>query len=153
MSAGLGPFDVEAVIARLRDRVEALRTVGAAADYVAAYERPGAVPGAFVVLAGEAVSTTPLSGTAMVHRVVAEIDIAVVVRSYNAAARGREQMDALGPVVAAVRLALNGWRPAVSGAEVVETMRGAGRARVLRHGADVLWWADRYSVAYTGRVD
>lgn len=151
MSAGLGPLDAGVVIARLRSNAPLLRTVGAAADYVAAYDRPGAPPAAFVVLAGEQVRVTQMAGAA-IHTVVAEVDVAVMVRSYAAAARGGEQLDALVPVVAEVRAALNGWRPAVDGAEVVEEMQGAGRARVLRHSADVVWWVDRFSVTYRGRI-
>lgn len=147
----LGPLDTSVIVARILDTVDALRVVGGAADFVAAYERPGALPAAYVVLTAEDVTVTNMAG-ALMHSVVARVDVAIAVRSYAAAARGAEQIDDLRPLIAAIRVALNGWRPTIGGAEVIESMRGAGRARVLRHGADVVWWAEPFTVAYRGRV-
>lgn len=150
--SGLGPFDIEQAIDRLRERVPLLRTIGGAADYVSAYERPGATPSAFVILAGESISTTPLSGNVLKQRTEADIDVAVAVRNYSASSRGKAQIDGVRQVVAQVRAALNGWKPVIDSADVIESMRGSGRARVLRYDADTLWWADRFSVVYHGRI-
>ena len=145
------PYTIGTVIERVRDHVPALRVVGGAADYASAYVRaPAAMPAAFVVLSGEQIDSESSSGL-LITTIRAQIDVCVVVRSYAAAKRGEAHLDEQAQIIAQVRACLNGWRPAL-GADIVETMRGSGEARVLRFDADSLWWVDPYEVTYRARI-
>jgi hypothetical protein len=151
MSEALQIFDPALVIARIAGQVPALREIGGAAESSAAYERPGAVPAAYVIVAAEHQDDSQFSQLGEIITRV-ELDVLIVVRNYRAAERGLAHTEAIRPVVGSIRAALNGWRPTMPAGVRAETMRSNGRCQVIRFDQAHLWWLDKYGIAYRSRI-
>jgi hypothetical protein len=152
-------MDVTPIIERIRDQVPAaeLRFVGGAADQAAIGEqRLPPMPCAFVVLAGEDVSTTRMSGGVLAQTVVAVIDVLVGVRHARAAARGADHAETGIGIVDQIRGALVNWNAFLAtpaGADgTLGVMSLNGRSQLVRLDQDLWWWVDRYQLTYRARV-
>jgi hypothetical protein len=148
--SGLGPFDVDPIIERLRAQVPALKLVGGAAERAEVEQSTTlTTPAAFVILASEQIDITEAGGL-YIHRIRAEIHVLYQVRHYREGARGQPHRESLAALVGAGRAALNNWRPAGPAGATVEHVHGSGRAVLLGIRQRDAWWLDPFELVYRG---
>lgn len=138
------PFDVQAVIDRLKTSVTTLRKVAGAADY-ATLRSLGDFnpPAAYVLLAREKAEPSapgnglPGSQSPVRQRVVVTFGVVLAVRNYREQ-QGMQVQDALRDTLAAVRSALLGWVPNTTGARACQLLQGD----LTQYDAATLLWTD-----------
>lgn len=142
------PFDHNLVIARLKDQVPELQSVGGAADLaVITAVREFRTPSAYVILAVE----TPIPrqsgapGAATRQMVPVNFGVVVAVRNYRDN-KGQGAADDLRSVLGKVRDALIGWvPPGLSGARDCQLVQG----KVIDYDTNTLVWTDLYQTQHS----
>ncbi|MDF3932936.1 phage tail terminator protein [Pseudomonas citronellolis] len=137
------PFDHNLVIARLKEKVPELQSVGGAADFAAIKTvRDFRTPSAYVILAVE----TPIPrqsgapGAAKRQMVAVKFGVVVAVRNYRDS-KGQNAADDLHPVLGKVRDELIGWVPeGLTGARDCQLVHG----EVVDYDSNTLVWTDIY---------
>lgn len=136
------PFDTTLVEERIKASVPALRLVAGAADYAAVKDLRGfVVPSAFVLLADEEPGGAPRG--APVAPAHARVGVAIAARNYQPGAGG-QLSDELRSLVGAVRKALIGWTPPVTGATAVAWAGGA----VMDYDASAVLYIDTFVLTH-----
>lgn len=142
------PFNHNLVIARLKDQVPELQSIGGAADLAAITAvRDFRTPSAFVILAVE----TPIPrqsgapGAATRQMVQVSFGVVVAVRNYRDN-KGASAADDLNPVLGKVRDALLGWvPPGLTGARDCQLVQG----QVVDYDTNTMVWTDVYSTQHS----
>lgn len=144
------PFDVRLVVARLRQKVPALRQVGIAADYAAVQRlQDYPAPCAYVVLGrdrgGAASPGNAMPGeVAHVGQMLADtFGVICVARNYREQ-RGEQVTDDLFAIVGATRGALVGFVPDVPGGRPCELLGG----NLEDYDASTALWIDAYKTQH-----
>ena len=105
-------MQIDAVIARLKLSVPALRSVQPAADYIALMQSnglPTTTPAAHVVPAGLRGGSAEAMAGAFVQSITELIGVVVTFRNVDAA--GKRGLDQAEDIIAAILSALAGWAP------------------------------------------
>lgn len=144
------PYDVNQIVALLQASVPALRQVGVAADYAAVKTiRDFAPPCAYVLLAREKAkphaSSTGMQQDVQGQRSMVTFGVVLAVRNYKASDRGKQQADALAPILGAVRTALIGWIAPVKGARPIQFIQGD----VVDYDQATLLWTEVYQTQHS----
>lgn len=136
------PFDMEQVIARLKEKVQQLHCVEGAAGYATVKNLPDFVtPGAFAILVREqADQSDPKAGR---QRAQVTFGVVVAVRNYRDQT-GAESKETLDPILDAIRQALIGWQPKEQGARPVKWMAGD----VIDYDNNTLLWGDVFQTQH-----
>lgn len=139
------PLDTGLLVQRLREQVPQLASVGGAADYAAVQElRNFVAPSAFVVFAQERnTGKLPTGSGACMQECEATVGVVLALRHYQELL-GEQLHEEARELVAQVRAALIGFKPAQPGARALAWQEG----RVLDYDAGKLLWADLYRVSY-----
>lgn len=112
----VGPFPVAAVIARLRDQVDALKHVDGAAGLAAAEkQQPPATPAAYVIANERAAPVKGYTGGGLAQEVEATIVVLLYVRHQGSVASGAKAQAELDVLRGLVRDALINWKPMPTG--------------------------------------
>ena len=143
-----GPFDISAVITRLKTLVPALKLVQGSADLATAVTSGAPqTPMAFVLLAAEQAPQTYGSSEAHVQTVRTTINVVFAVRNYRATELGAQVSDDLNAIVTASRDAILGWAPNT----YYSNFELAG-GRLDNYTNATAWWVEAYSINYFLRV-
>lgn len=136
---------IEALKARIREMVPAIKLVGGAADLQSMAEtNPTVTPACFVIPMEESAAPNQM-GDIIIQKVSSTVGIVLVVRNLadNKGVAAGIDMTALRRLV---KDQIYGWQPA-SGLDPLE--RGSSHLLVLRDGH--LWWQDLYKTSYHDR--
>ena len=140
-------FDIDLVIARLKDQVPVLDGVAGAAELEGIKDLRGfRTPSAFVVLVQETPEPRKpgAPGAARRQMTKALFGVAVAVRNYSGN-KGKAASDDLRPVLGAIRDALIGWvPPGLAGARDCQLIQG----KVIDYDANTLLWTDIYETQH-----
>ena len=141
-------MQIDAVIARLKTRVPALRSVEPAADMMALMAKnalPANTPAAHVVPAGLRGGAGESISNAFTQEITESLGVVVTFRNVDAVGkRGLDQADA---IIDAILAALSGWAPqGVSG--VCSLTRGA----VLKMEATTMVYLLEFAIPYQLRI-
>jgi hypothetical protein len=140
----VGPFDIAQVIARVKERVPDLRKVEGAAEYATAVrESTPATPAAYVILAQERSASHTGDSIAVVQATEVTFGVVLAVRNYRVGELGAQVVEALRPLIQALRDGLLGWRP-----DVYHTVCEHAGGRVTAYNASVLWWTETFRLFY-----
>lgn len=132
------PFDVDRVIARLKDQVPALRLVEGAAEYATLTGlKDFGTPCAYVLLVRERGDGKP--GRPGRQRALVTFGVVLAVKNYRGR-RGAEAAEDLSPILGAVRNAIIGWNPGNQGGRECTWIQGD----VLDYDAGTLLWSEVY---------
>lgn len=141
------PFDIDLVIARLRDQVTVLDEVAGAAELAGITTlRSFRTPSAYVVLVQETPEPRKSGVPGGASRQMAKVifGVTTAVRNY-ADNKGKAASDDLRPVLAAQRDALIGWvPPGLAGARDCQLIQG----KVIDYDANTLLWTDIYETQH-----
>lgn len=145
------PFDVAAVVARIKDAVPGLRQVGRAADY-ASVRALGDFPApcAYVLLAREKADkyvsghATPGTSVPVAQPTHVTFGVIVAVRNYRESGAGAQGADELRETLGAIRGALLGWVPALPGALPCELVQGD----LKEYDRGTTLWSDVYQTRH-----
>lgn len=142
------PLDLAPWVARIAPATvagePAFAQVGLAGDAVSVQERPGSLPGAWVLPATDD-ATAPASEPLIHQRVRSRVSVLIGLRAYGETVR-REAHDLLTPLRAALWAQLIGWTPPGAAASV----HYAGGRR-LAPANNVMWWEDLFETAVSVR--
>ncbi|MEW6314132.1 MAG: hypothetical protein AB1513_08860 [Pseudomonadota bacterium] len=135
-------MDLALVTARLDPaQVQALKTVGVAADFAAAAKSvPIKMPAAYVLPVREQAARNQMAN-AVSQRVTVAFAVILAVSNLRDARGGQAALD-LESVRNVVKTRLIGWEPSVD--HDLVTYNGG---RLLELGDGVLWWWDEFSTA------
>jgi hypothetical protein len=134
-------MDLSLIVARLKEQLTALRSVGASADLDAAIDGVVAMPAAFVLPLAESAQDMGMSG-ATGQRIVQAFGVLHVV-SNRRDGQGGAALDELKTHRLALRAALVGWVPdSVTG----EPVTFAGGRLLRLDGDGRLWWIDEFAL-------
>lgn len=141
------PFDIDLVIARLRDQVPVLAEVAGAAELAGiASLRSFRTPSAYVVLVQETPEPRRPGAPGGASRQMAKVRFGVTtaVRNY-ADNKGKAAADDLRQVLAAQRDALIGWvPPGLAGARDCQLIQG----QAMEYDANILLWTEIYETQH-----
>lgn len=147
----LAPFNVDAIVQRLRQCVPQLRLVGTAADYASVQELSAFTPpSAFVIVASETPQPGPAPGARAVA-VAVRFGVVLAVRCHRAGVgRGLDASlgDELRSIAAAQRQALLGWQPPGT---ACTPLQWAG-AQVLDYDASTILQAEAWQTTHILRM-
>lgn len=140
-----GPFNVKAVIDRVKAEVTGLRKVGGAAEIATITADSTRPPVAFVLLTSELGGPRAgASNGAYSQRLTATVSVLMGVQAYGDATGGKNPGE-LQAKVQALRTALLNWQPIPGNAcTVMELADG----RVYDFRDQVIWWLDRFRFDY-----
>lgn len=141
------PFDIDLVIARLRDQVPVLDGVEGAAELAGiANLRSFRTPSAYVVLVQETPEPRKPGAPGAASRQMTKVvfGVTTAVRNYTGN-KGKAATDDLRPVLASQRDALIGWvPPGLAGARDCQLIQG----KVIDYDANTLLWTDIYETQH-----
>ncbi|GIX33423.1 MAG: hypothetical protein KatS3mg125_1379 [Lysobacterales bacterium] len=143
----LGPLALSPIIARIRQEVPLLRTVGGVAEAAAAQRGSlQGLPAAFVMLEEE--SASPTFGSSGAHLQRVSVRFAVLLAARNARdALGQALAETAGELAGELRRALVGWMPSTA-LTAIEFRQG----RLLSFDDAVIWWQETYGCDYLLRM-
>lgn len=139
------PFPISCIIARLQERIsrDDLDEVGSAAQYASIKDIKSFRPKtAFVLLAQERWDGEPTKAGR--QRMLVTFGVVTAVQNYRDTRKGAETAEELNPLIGAVREALIGWAPALSGAREIGLIEGG----VLDFDENTLLWIDVYQTQH-----
>jgi hypothetical protein len=134
-------MDLSLIIARLKEQLSGLKSIGASADLDAAVAGMAAMPAAFVLPLAESASGNDMLGSTE-QRITQSFGVVQVL--YNRRdALGAAALSDLAALRLALRTALVGWVPDDATGEPVLFTGG----RLLRLDGDgQLWWTDEFEL-------
>ncbi|AKU21876.1 hypothetical protein [Massilia sp. NR 4-1] len=136
---------IEAIQARLRATVPALKLVGDAVGFQSAAERtPTVMPACYVITLGEKPSPNSL-GNILIQQVQASIGVILVMRNLGDATGAKAQAS-IEALRGQVKDQIFGWVPK-AGCEPLE--RGDSNLLAFRDGC--VWWQDIYVTSFYDR--
>lgn len=141
------PFNVDLVIARLKDQVPELQNVRGVADYAAIEKFSDfRAPEAFVLLARERGKASPGSVQQFVE---VYFGVVIVVRNYRDQ-RGKPALDDASPLIGKTRQALLGWIPQNADGVQLKGARGCQwvQGDVMDYDASTLLWSDVFQTQH-----
>lgn len=139
------PFPISCIIERLRVAIspDDLDEVGSAAQYASIKDIKSFRPKtAFVLLAQERWDGEPPKAGR--QRMIVNFGVVTAVQNYRDTRKGAETAEELNPLIGAVRDALIGWSPDVSGGRAIGLMEGG----VLDFDENTLLWIDVYQTQH-----
>ena len=137
------PFDIDLVIARIREQVPEFKTVEGAAEFSAVTAlKDFRAPCCYVLLAQEKGDGS--KAPSGVQRALVTFGVVVVVKNYRDVRKGKEANVALRPLVGKVRDALKAWTPAEQGARHCTWLQGD----VADYDQQNLLWIDVFTTQH-----
>lgn len=119
------PFDIDQVIARIKECVPKFNSVEGAAEYSAIRElKDFRAPCAYVLLAQEKNDGENIKAPNAVQRALVTFGVVIIVKNYRDQRKGNEANEALRPLVGSVREALKGWQPELPGSRPCSWLQG-----------------------------
>ena len=130
------------VIARLQERVPALRLVAGAADFAAIRGAIATHPAAWVLPLGDTPGENSLAAGGLMQAMEATFGVVLAVRDVSDA-RGEAGADAVVAIRRDVHAALLGWSPDADAAPIEY-----GQGRLVAFADGFVWWQEEFVTTY-----
>lgn len=139
------PFPIDCIIQRLKEKIsrDDLDEIGSAAQYASMKDIKGfRAKTTFVLLAQERWDGEPPKAGR--QRMIVNFGVVTAVQNFRDSRKGEEAAEELNPLIGAIRDALIGWSPEVSGNRAIGLIEGG----VLDFDENTLLWIDVYQTQH-----
>jgi hypothetical protein len=142
----VGPFNITAVMERIKAAQLGFRDVAGAAEFDAAAKMPSPqTPAAFVLLAKEVAGAKQGGSSVHVQAVDVVFSVVIAARNYRQDQRGTAQSTDLQALITALRTCLVNWTP--DGYAQITAVDAKG-GQLASYDQATVWWMESFAVRY-----